>query len=596
MKIDPQITEIMINGKMQDRRYICRQGSGGFLYFALYYFHDYFTYQMADFHYEMIEDLEDLLSGKFDFLLWIMFREAAKTVWSRIFIVYCICFGLKHYINWDSYDRSNAEAALFDITVTLQTNSLLIADFGNLYYEKRSNELKTLKRITEFITTNGIKVEAFSTQQSTRGRIYKKWRPDLHVLDDFETVKTKSSLPTIQKIKDHISEMMAGLSPDGDIIFNCNFITESGVVKSLIDASEKDPRFLLRRVDAEADGLPAWPEKYTMTDAEASQANKQPDQPPKVSLESKKRTLNATGQKIYEMEMLNSPEAAGDLFFDRPIIDSLIEKCKNYKPVKSIAGRYLWQRYDPSHKYAIGADTSKGVGLDANASVGIDFGPAVGVSGLPARQVLSYANNEIPPDTFAHELAHQGQDLGECLLAPEINAESGGTCLNELRHVYPEDRIFRRGASEKPKLGDKPTFKLGWETTSLTKPQMLFGLRKALHDGLLDIFDVRILKEARAYTQADLANSGEDDTTRHFDLLKACAVAWAMKTSPQLEAKSENLAVKNRSFRQPAYESISEFEAPKQAGGLETPNSGMFEPGQEKSIDPFTGEVRGGWK
>lgn len=550
MQIDPVIKKIMLEGSPDDRNYICKKS---FVYFALYYF-DYFTYPMAPFHFDMVQDLEDLRTGKFDYLIWIMFREAAKTVWARMFVVYCICFGFKHYINWDSYDKSNGEAALFDITQTLQSNKLLKKDFGELYIERRSQQLKTLKRITEFITTNGIKVEAFSTQQSTRGRIYKGWRPDLHVIDDFETTKTKASQPVIKKIKDHISEMMAGLSTDGDVIFNCNYITESGVVHSLIQAAEKDPKYMLRRVDAEVDGEATWPDKYTMTDKEATMANFGSEEPPKVSLESKKRTLNATGEKIYEMEMLNSPEAAGDLFFDRPIIDRLIEKCKNNKPVKTIAGRLMWLRYDPSHKYAVGADTSKGVGLDANASVGIDFGPANGVSGKPAQQILSYANNEIPPDTFAHELAHQGEDLGECLLAPEINAESGGTCLNELKHIYKEDRIFRRSDSTKPKMGEKTSFKLGWETTSLTKPQMMFGLRKALHDGLLEIYDVRILKEARAYTQADLSDNSGADTTRHSDLLKACAIAWAMVTSSQLSAKTEDMAAKNQTFKQAEYQ------------------------------------------
>ena len=572
----------MVNGTARDRNYICRLPEVGFFYYALYYFHEYFSYRLAPFHYDMIDDLEALLAGKYDFLLWVMFREAAKTVWSRIFISYCIVFNLKRYINWDAYDKSNAEAALFDITVTLQSNELLIADYGHLYHEKRTGNVKIMKRIAEFITSNGIKVEAFSTQQSTRGRIYKKFRPDLFVLDDFETAKTKNSMPVIQKIREHINEMLAGLGPDGDVIFNCNLITEAGVVQHLIGAAEKDPRFLYRRVDAEQDGEPAWPEKYTMTDAEAAVTPPDPGYGPKVSLEGKRRTLNAGGEKVYEMEMLNSPEAAGDLFFDRAKIDYLLEKAVKNKPIKSVAGRYLWQRYDPSHKYAIGADTSKGVGLDANASCGVDFGPTAGVSGLPAVQVLSYANNEIPPDTFAHELKAEGEDLGECLIAPEINAESGGTCLNELRHIYPEDRIFRRGDSEKPKMGSKPSMKLGWETTSLTKPQMMFGLKKAIEDGLLTVMDPRILKEARAYTQADLSDTSGIGQTRHFDLLKSLAICWAMKISPQLEAEVDSLAQKNQAFVQPKYSLPTDF-----AGGqVDERNINL---GSEGMVDPFTG-------
>ncbi len=578
----------MLTGTAEQRKYICQRS---FIYFAIYYFHEYFTYDMAAFHFDMVTDLEDLRAGKFDYLLWVMFREAAKTVWSRMFIIYCICFNLKKYINWDSYDKSNAEASLFDITNSLLTNKLLTADFGHLYFEKRSGQQKTLKRVSEFVTVNGIKVEAFSTQKSTRGRIYESYRPDLFVLDDFETTKTKSSIPIMQKIQGHISEMMAGLGPTGDVIFNCNYITETGVVHWLIQSAEKDPKFMLRRVDAEEDGRPTWSDKYVLTDAEASQVNKLATkfgEPPKVSLQSKKRTLNAGGEKIYEMEMQNSPEAAGDLFFDRQIINQLIAECESKKPVKSVAGRFLWKRFNPSHMYAIGVDTSKGVGLDSNASVGLDFGPAMGVSGSPAEQVLSCASNEIAPDDFAHEVKQEAQDLGEALVAPEINAESGGTFLNELKNIYRPDRIFRRMSSDKPKLGDKASFKLGWETTSRTKPQMMFGLRKALHDNLLIINDIRILKEARAYTQADNADTAGAHTTRHFDLLKACAIAWAMKGCDQLAAKQDDLAAKNAEYVQPAYEGISDYEGGNlRRGGMESPNSGMASEGSAR--DGFGG-------
>ncbi len=580
MDIDPELKEIMLTGTAEQRKYICQRS---FIYFAIYYFHEYFTYDMAPFHFDMVTDLEDLRNGKFDFLLWVMFREAAKTVWSRMFIVYCICFNLKKYINWDSYDKQNAEASLFDITNTLLSNKLLVADFGHLYFEKRTNTQKTLKRVSEFITANGIKVEAFSTQKSTRGRIYENFRPDLFVLDDFETTKTKASIPVMTKIRDHISEMMAGLGPTGDVIFNCNYITEVGVVHWLITSAEKDPKFMLRRVDAEEDGKPSWMDKYVMTDKEAAMVNKlgaKFNEPPKVSLQSKQRTLNAGGEKIYEMEMLNSPEAAGDLFFDRQIINELIKELEGKKPIKTVAGRMLWKRYNPSHMYAIGVDTSKGVGLDANASVGLDFGPSMGVSGAPAEQVLSCANNEIAPDDFAYEVKQEAEDLGEALVAPEINAESGGTFMNEFKAIYRPERIYRRMSSDKPKLGDKPSFKIGWETTSRTKPQMMFGLRKAIHDGLLKINDIRILKEARAYTQADNADTGGKGTTRHFDLLKACAIAWAMRGCDQLMAKQDDLASKNAAYKQPEYEGVSEFEGGYSKQTNYSPNSGIAMGGQ----------------
>jgi len=545
-KINPEVWNIITNGTKDERKVICRESK---FYFALYYFSEYFTYKLAPFHYEMFKDLEDLDKRTFSYLMWVIFRESAKTSLAKMDVVHKIAYNKKHYINWDSYDKANAESALFDVTQILQTNQKFIEDFGQLFYEPKSNEKKsTVKRLNNFVTTNDIRVEAFSTQQSTRGRIYKQYRPDHYVIDDFETINTKDSLAKMSQIKDHIGELQAGLSTDATVLFLCNFITEAGVVNWLMDTHKNNPNFRIRNIPVVKDGVIAWPSKYVFTDEEANQQNKTIVQTVqhKISLETKERDL--TGP-VYQADMMNNPAAAGDLFFDREIIDALIEKCK-HTHLKKIGERYIWCKIDPSHRHAIGGDPAKGVGLDHNASVGIDF------STIPARQVLSYANNEIPPDSFAHEVKAEAEDLMECLVALEINGESGGTAINELKHIYDINKIYKRLAN-KPKAVDVPTnlknFDLGWETNSHTKPEMLFGLKKSLEEGYLEIYDIRILKEARKYTQADLRDTSGMDTTRHFDLLKACAIANMMKAFATVNVKSTP-------YKQTPYEPTSRFE------------------------------------
>lgn len=546
-RLDKSVWDIVIKGNKDERKYICSKSK---LYFALYYFTEYFTYSLAPFHYEMFGDLEDLDNRKFNYLMWCMFRESAKTSIAKIDVIHKIAYRTKHYINWDSYDKGNAEQALFDIAQILQTNDKFISDFGQLFYEpKGENERKsTVKRINNFITANDIKVEAFSTQQSTRGRIYKQYRPDYYVLDDFETINTKDSLLKMGQIKEHIGELQAGLSNTASVLFLCNFITEAGVVNWLIETHKDNPNWKIRDLPVVENGQIVWPAKYVFTDEEANQINKTIVKPSehKISLETKERDLTSP---VYQADMMNNPAAAGDLFFDRDIVDGLIEKCK-HTHLKKVGERFIWCKIDPSHRYAIGGDPAKGVGQDHNASVGIDFTP------IPARQVLSYANNEIPPDSFAHEVKAQAEDLMECLVALEINGESGGTAINELKHIYNADKIYKRLAS-KPKTVDVPAnsknYDLGWETNGATKPEMLFGLKKAIEEGQLEIYDIRILKEARKYTQADLRDTSGTDTTRHFDLLKACAIAWKMKDFAITTRKVEK-------YVQRPYEGTSRFE------------------------------------
>lgn len=239
---------------------------------------------------------------------------------------------------------------------------------------------------------------------------------------------------------------------------------------------------------------------------------------------------------------MNDPIASGSAFFDRRIIDRLLEETEEAK--ENRAGFLVWRNYNPSHRYAIGADTSMGQGRDSNASTLIDFYPT------PAVQCGSYANNEIPPDQFAYELKREGMMYGTCLLAPETNAQSGGTCLTTLKMIYDIGKIYRK--RDEVKAMNTVVDKLGWDTNSKTKHDILFGLKSAVEDGKLRILDKRILKEMRSFTYSDADNVGasaNDLTTNHFDLLIALAITWEMRKYAEEEQKPAN-----SNYIQPAYE------------------------------------------
>lgn len=540
MRLTKAKIDLLLNGTPDERKYAC---SRSLLLFAVYYFPEYLTYRLADFHYDFIDDAEALANGTMKEATWIGFRECAKTSWAKIMLVWMIAYKKKKYINVDSYDKENSERVLFDVVLAMQTNPRLKADFGELYNVSRSNEESTMKRVSNFVTNNKVRVEAHSTQESVRGRLHGSQRPDFFLLDDVETSKTVDSVPITQKIIAHIDEMKTGLGVTGSILYLGNYIIENGTVAYIMRSVEGSGGKVRFVPVVDKQGNIAWAGKYVKTDAEAFELNKDlPREKWKVSLESKKRELNAGGKRVYEVEMMNDPIAAGSAFFDRKIIDRLLTQCEMEKEDR--AGFKVWRSYLPSHRYAIGADTSMGQGRDANASVAIDFYPT------PAVQMGSYANNEIPPDQFAYELKREGDMLGTCLLAPETNAQSGGTCLTTLKMIYDIGKIYRKRDDEKAKniLVDK----LGWETNGKTKHDILFGLKSAVEDGKLLILDARILKEMRSFTYSDADNIGttkQDLSTNHWDLLIACAIAWEMRKYAEEAPKSAN-----SNYVQPAYE------------------------------------------
>lgn len=292
--INKKALDKVINGTKEERKYLC---SKDFSLFFVYYFTEYISYPFAPFHYEMFEDIEGLMNGTYREIAWIMFRESAKTSFSKILLVWLIVYNKRRYLNVDSFSITNAERILFDVVLALQTNNKLKSDFGELFNSKRDTDEVTQKRINNFVTTNGVRVEAHSTGKSVRGRLHGSQRPDFLLLDDFETNETKDSKAHTQSVISHIDEFKAGLDSSALVIYLGNYITEFGSVATLFNRAKTDIRLKVRNVPVEKDGKPTWPAKYAMTDLEAKERNK-------VSLEDKKRQL---GSLVYSAEMLNEP-------------------------------------------------------------------------------------------------------------------------------------------------------------------------------------------------------------------------------------------------------------------------------------------------
>ena len=147
-----------------------------------------------------------------------MYRESAKTTIAKLFIIWLITFKKRSYLNVDSADKENSERILFDVAYELSNNQKLIEDFGILYPRKKGIDEVKQTRINNFVTENGIRVEAHSTQESIRGRLHLNQRPDFLLLDDFEINKTKDSLAYTKQIQEHITEAMGGMAGNGRIL------------------------------------------------------------------------------------------------------------------------------------------------------------------------------------------------------------------------------------------------------------------------------------------------------------------------------------------------------------------------------------------
>jgi hypothetical protein len=141
----------MITGSQKERRFLAEHS---FMLFCTYYFLDYFKYPLAPYHFDFMQDIEDLADGKIREVLWIGYRECAKTTFAQLAMIWYLTFKKKTYINVDSYSSANSERSLFDIAFHLINNKKYIADFGKIYDKSRDMTGMKQSKIDNFTTSN----------------------------------------------------------------------------------------------------------------------------------------------------------------------------------------------------------------------------------------------------------------------------------------------------------------------------------------------------------------------------------------------------------------------------------------------------------
>lgn len=244
-----------------------------------------------------------------------------------------------------------------------------------------------------------------------------------------------------------------------------------------------------------------------------------------ITLSKEQRNWYYLESKLQKFKMKqehpSTPDEAfltsGNKLFEGAVVDFQKETYMR-EPIEVIGDYMIYKRYVKGHLYGLGADVSQGVRRDSSTIVVIDF--------TTGEVVMTYKSSTIDPVTFAHEIKKAALMYGGCIAAPEANNVGQTTCV-QLYSIYPNIYTQVREGT----LESVATSKLGWLTTSLTKPKMMYELSEAVADGIIQIPDEGILMEAKKFNKEDtLSVTVGEKTTRHFDLLTALAIAYQMKT------------------------------------------------------------------
>jgi len=155
----------------------------------------------------------------------------------------------------------------------------------------------------------------------------------------------------------------------------------------------------------------------------------------------------------------------------------------------------IWEAPSFKEKYIIGADVALGVGQDY--SVAIVMNSKREVVGL-------YRNNRIDPAAFGKELFYLGRYFNNALLAVESNS-MGVATLQKLKDMNYVNMYFQTKIAN---ISNEEGIRLGFRTTSASKPAIIGNLKNWLFEEELDIKSSIIIQELKDYLSDDKGSTG----------------------------------------------------------------------------------------
>ena len=247
-------------------------------------------------------------------------------------------------------------------------------------------------------------------------------------------------------------------------------------------------------------------EEYTLTDQEISYYY--------LQWLAQKKDFNKLFQE-FPTTVEEAFVASGSLFFSQQTIKA--QQANIIEPISRTNNLNIYEDYKPKETYAIGVDVSEGIGRDSSTMVVWKLGnePAV---------VADFASKDIAPDQLAYEIKLLGNRYGTPMVGVERN-NHGHTTLAKLKEIYPRNRIFTEVKTDK--YSNEKTKRLGWLTTSASKPNMLYDLKAALDEDIVKIHSFRLLNELKTYNSQNIQEAKNE--TNHWDLVIAAAIGWQMR-------------------------------------------------------------------
>lgn len=246
-------------------------------------------------------------------------------------------------------------------------------------------------------------------------------------------------------------------------------------------------------------------------------------------------TRNMSKKQIAQ-ELLCDFAASGDTFLKTDVIEYMrlwVEPPMEQTGPESNV--WIWEYPNPGRDYVISADVSRGDSKDYSTFYVIDT--------VKSEVVVEY-KGKLAPEKFASLLIDYGRRYNNAVVCPENNSY-GYSCIVKLVENNYQNLWF---ADEKDKYnwmyGEKNIGKVGFQTNSKTRPQILSKLENVLRTRRIKVKSKRLYDEMKTF----IWNKGKAQAMRgkNDDLIMALAIGcWLYECKPNHEGGNRNKDINN---------------------------------------------------
>ena len=323
--MNQELKRQILNNPKYRRPYMAKN----FYRYCRFYYPQYYTFSTPAFLMPVYKAMEEWKN-----VFMKTFRNSAKTTLTQMYVNNCVSQRKRRHIMRYSDTGESSEENLMYVANSLIENERFITDYGQLYYDENAGKYsgKTIKGKKKFITENEVLLAGMSMGMSPRGKNYTakdgKFRPDLLVFDDIDTIRSTRSKKMIDKnMEFFLNEILWGTTQATQLIVLGNTIYEDGMIPRIQEHFKDDPSWLIvEQPIYDKEWKIVW-DRFVETDAEALIKNEGILNPHRrfISLESERRRL---GTISFGQNYLLIPYVRGMVIVQRHLINKL--DCKDF--------------------------------------------------------------------------------------------------------------------------------------------------------------------------------------------------------------------------------------------------------------------------